>query len=156
MVNAHVHREAWAQDPAARPTFLQINERLNAILIEVACQDEFARHYWRHFFPNLVSLFHYTKFVNSFCSWAAQDKVSWRDFVEKFHQFSNLPLIMDDMQSLRNLSSDPLPDNPSPQQLHRAKVRLQRLVKKHTNIHIPSDINFLYFWRCRLRSSRSS
>ncbi len=105
-------RDAWAHDPAARPTFLEINERLNAILIECAAQDEFARVFWRKFYPT-------------------QERIPWRDFVLSFYRFINMALPDDGPHPSRGLSSDALPDRPTPAQLQRVKASvLQTFMKR--------------------------
>lgn len=96
-----ITREAWAQEPERRPSFLEINERLNVLLVEVACPDEFARAFWRRHF-------------------AAQDRVPWREVVPALCATLGVP--RPEEPSSRNLSADPLPTNATPQMLHKARA----------------------------------
>lgn len=97
----HPSREAWAQEPERRPSFLEINDRLNALLTELACPDEFARLFWRRHF-------------------AAQDRVPWREVVPALCTTFGVP--PPEEPGGRNLSAEALPPNATPQMLHKARA----------------------------------
>jgi len=69
--------DCWAPVPSARPTFGDVNERLDEVLIDAAISDEKGREFWK---ANFLK--------NRF--------VSWDEFVKAFYKFLGVSLPHDD------------------------------------------------------------
>jgi len=64
--------QCWVGDPSQRPSFKQIIEQLDNIIVDVALQDAFGRLFWKkNFLP--------------------KEEISWEEFVTAFGKMLNLP-----------------------------------------------------------------
>jgi serine/threonine protein kinase len=69
--------DCWAGEPGLRPSFSEITDRLDSIIVEAALPDPAAAQFWKRYF------------IHNY-------QPGWVEFVTKFYEFLNVPLPIDE------------------------------------------------------------
>jgi hypothetical protein len=74
----------WHPDPSKRPSFKEIIERLDDVVIDCAIRDENARQFWR--INNFVK-----KVLVNISFFTMKEETLWTEFIEAFVKFVGVP-----------------------------------------------------------------